>query len=71
MTIPASSSSGQTLVAFVMSPVLSAADRRLEITEEREMGTRFGNACGAYARTTPRFVPGIFRPSAAATQHLR
>jgi protein-S-isoprenylcysteine O-methyltransferase Ste14 len=60
-----------TLVTLVMFPILAAAYRRLAMTEEHEMGARFGAEWDAYARTAPRFVPRIHRPSAAVTRNLR
>jgi protein-S-isoprenylcysteine O-methyltransferase Ste14 len=48
-----------TLLTLVMFPVLLVMYRRLALSEEAEMRTRFGPAYERYAVQTPRFVPSL------------
>lgn len=52
-----------TLLTLVMFPVLLVMYARLAITEEAEMGKRFGPEFEAYAARTPRFLPSLRKSS--------
>ncbi len=55
-----------TLLTLLMFPILLLMYGRLAVTEEREMRQQFGAEFDAYAARTPRFLPSLSRPSAAA-----
>jgi protein-S-isoprenylcysteine O-methyltransferase Ste14 len=48
-----------TLPTLVMFPILLVIYRRLAMSEEREMRTRFGAQWASYAVRVPRFVPRV------------
>lgn len=48
-----------TLPTLVMFPILLVIYRRLAMSEEREMRSRFGAQWDAYAARVPRFVPHV------------
>ncbi|MDP1630229.1 MAG: isoprenylcysteine carboxylmethyltransferase family protein [Caulobacter sp.] len=50
-----------TLVTLIMFPVLVTMYWRLARAEERQALAEFGDRYAAYARTTPAFVPRLFR----------
>lgn len=54
-----------TLLTLVMFPVLLIMYGRLALTEETEMRAQFGDVFDRYAERTPRFIPRLFRRSAA------
>lgn len=54
-----------TLLTLLMFPILVFAYRRLAMSEEREMQSRFGAAYDTYAAATPRFIPRLRRPRVA------
>ncbi|MEO5672813.1 MAG: isoprenylcysteine carboxylmethyltransferase family protein [Ramlibacter sp.] len=55
-----------TLLTLLMFPILLLMYGRLAVTEEREMRQQFGAAFDAYAARTPRFLPAVRHPAAAA-----
>lgn len=54
-----------TLLTLVMFPILLIMYGRLALTEETEMRAQFGDVFDRYAERTPRFIPRLFRRSAA------
>jgi protein-S-isoprenylcysteine O-methyltransferase Ste14 len=48
-----------TLPTLAMFPVLVVVYRRLAVSEEREVATRFGATWDAYTAVTPGFVPHL------------
>ncbi len=58
-----------TLPTLVMFPVLVVVYRRLAIGEEREVAAALPEEWRRYAARTPRFIPGLRRPSRPEASH--
>src|SRR5262249_37737442 len=59
-----------TLVTLVMFPILVWMYARLAVAEEREMRARFGALYDAYAATTPRFIPLLWKKTVHEKMHV-
>jgi protein-S-isoprenylcysteine O-methyltransferase Ste14 len=57
-----------TLVTALMFPVLVTVYVRLAHREERESARAFGDDWLRYARSTPRWIPGLGGPSTASQE---